>query len=458
MVELGFDKNMFESMVENDVPSVYASAHGGHSNLKSKENYVSSKSASTKAINKILADNLSGENSSTFNDLFDAERTKAKINIENIKYRGKENKDPTGDPQAMPGQIPTLLLGGGQIRSHENQAQVQLNPAQIQTRPHPGGQVQTHLYHTPVGQVQTNLYRTPVGQVQTEAHHGGHAPTFHYPAPVQSQTHTGGQGQTPLYPAPALTNTGVGQVQIPFYPAPTQTLYGGQVQNPLYPAPTQTNQVQVPFHTQPHPGDQVQSYFYPAAVGRVQTHRLTSQVQGQMAGYPGQGQPGFAGPYQLIRQVTSYGAPHYGAPYYSGAPAPAAQPVCNFPLSQPGSGYLGFQTGNSALSPPLSASQPQVPSYQPQLQQFPIQNQSYQAQSYQAPSSSYQMSSPMSYSPILPATPPMVNFPHGIGNYPSGTPQPPHIIRTMVEQMEGDREGNYRVSKKEAELAYDGRI
>ena len=36
--------------------------------------------------------------------------------------------------------------------------------------------------------------------------------------------------------------------------------------------------------------------------------------------------------------------------------------------------------------------------------------------------------------------------------------QPPHTIRTTVEQMEGDREGNYRVSKKEAELAYDGGI
>ena len=30
-------KNMFDCLVENDVPGVYASAHGGHHNLKSKE-------------------------------------------------------------------------------------------------------------------------------------------------------------------------------------------------------------------------------------------------------------------------------------------------------------------------------------------------------------------------------------------------------------------------------------
>ena len=70
---------MFVSMIEHQVPSVYASAHGGHHNLNSKESYVSSKAASLKAINKILANSLSGEDSSNFQDLVGEETAKAKL-------------------------------------------------------------------------------------------------------------------------------------------------------------------------------------------------------------------------------------------------------------------------------------------------------------------------------------------------------------------------------------------
>ena len=84
---------MMDSLIENEVPSVYASAHAGHSNLKSKENYVSAKDESTKATNKILANSLSGEESSSFNQLVQTERAKTKDKMDQIK--GKENVDPS---------------------------------------------------------------------------------------------------------------------------------------------------------------------------------------------------------------------------------------------------------------------------------------------------------------------------------------------------------------------------
>ena len=131
-------KNMFDSMIQNDVPGVYASAHGGHSSLKSKENYVSSESASTKAINKILATNLSGEESSSFNDLVNVERSKVKDTIHNIKIRGKENQDPniseesaplrTGE--ALPGHPQALLPAGGPVHHPEQVKQAQLHHGQ----------------------------------------------------------------------------------------------------------------------------------------------------------------------------------------------------------------------------------------------------------------------------------------------------------------------------------------
>ena len=48
-------------------------AHAGRQSLKSKENYVSAKDESTKAINKILADTLSGEESLSFNQIVQTE-------------------------------------------------------------------------------------------------------------------------------------------------------------------------------------------------------------------------------------------------------------------------------------------------------------------------------------------------------------------------------------------------
>ena len=43
-------KNMFESLMGNEVPGVYASAHGGHVSFTSKASYVTSKEASKKAF------------------------------------------------------------------------------------------------------------------------------------------------------------------------------------------------------------------------------------------------------------------------------------------------------------------------------------------------------------------------------------------------------------------------
>ena len=121
---------MYDSMIQNDVPGVYASAHGGHSSLKPKENQVSPESASTKAINKILANNLSGEESSSFNDLVDAEHSKVQQIIHNIKNRGKEYQYPKISKQSAPIQTgkampshPQVHLSAGLPVHHPEQAQ-----------------------------------------------------------------------------------------------------------------------------------------------------------------------------------------------------------------------------------------------------------------------------------------------------------------------------------------------
>jgi len=40
----------------------------------------------------------------------------------------------------------------------------------------------------------------------------------------------------------------------------------------------------------------------------------------------------------------------------------------------------------------------------------------------------------------------------------AGTPQPISLLRTTVQQVEGDNRGNYRLSKKESEVTYDGML
>ena len=85
-------KNMFDSLMENEVPGVYASAHGGHGCLKSKENYVTSKDASKRAISRIIGDSLNGEDPGNFNEIVREERSKASEGVKRIKLMGKENE------------------------------------------------------------------------------------------------------------------------------------------------------------------------------------------------------------------------------------------------------------------------------------------------------------------------------------------------------------------------------
>ena len=116
---------MFDSMIEHQVPSVYASAHGGHHNLNSKESYVSSKAASSKAINKILANSFSGEDSSNFQDLVGEETAKAKEIIEKIKRSGKENVRPA--TQELEKDSSPVPVGQGHI--------IQLQEQKLQPQP-----------------------------------------------------------------------------------------------------------------------------------------------------------------------------------------------------------------------------------------------------------------------------------------------------------------------------------
>ena len=164
---------MFDSMVENEVPGVYASAHGGHSSMKSKENYVSSKAPSTKAINKILADTLNGEDSSTFNDLVSAERTKTNEQIQKMKNQYKENQDPmkpSDPPQLLPSDLQTAHRDS-QILPGEYQARVKPTPQS----PLQSGQGKVHLS---AGQEQSQLMtgqggvQILAGQARSQLHPG----------------------------------------------------------------------------------------------------------------------------------------------------------------------------------------------------------------------------------------------------------------------------------------------
>ena len=95
-------KNMFDSLMENEVPGVYASAHGGHSSVLSKESYVTSKEASKRAINTILADSLNGEEPSNFNDLLKEEKKRTNEGIKKIRLMENEDVAPEGKESVVP--------------------------------------------------------------------------------------------------------------------------------------------------------------------------------------------------------------------------------------------------------------------------------------------------------------------------------------------------------------------
>ena len=81
-----------DSLMENEVPGAYAPAHGGHGCLKSKENYVTTKDASKRAISRIIGDSLNGEDPGNFNEIVREERSKAMEGVKRIKLMGKENE------------------------------------------------------------------------------------------------------------------------------------------------------------------------------------------------------------------------------------------------------------------------------------------------------------------------------------------------------------------------------
>ena len=409
---------MFDSMIQNDVPGVYASAHGGHSSLKSKENYVSSESASTKAINKILATNLSGEESSSFNDLVNVERSKVKDTIHNIKIRGKENQDPniseesaplrTGE--ALPGHPQALLPAGGPVHHPEQVKQAQLHHGQNQQdqlRPdmrlaHPS---YDDGFPTTLGLGQALTYpqtqypglpMATAGQVHVPMSSGGH---------IQSYT-----GYSTSYGAH------VGQVQPQLHHVLHPTPYAGQVQP----------QLQSLYHPSL---DQVQSAVYPSQLGQFLT------------GYPGQVQPSSFSP-QLLGQMRSAVVPGY-----SGA---TIHPMHLHRFPQAGQHGPWQGSGNLTLLP----TQPQANVYQPHL--VP----GTQNQFYQTSPSSFQMSSNLSPQAILNTPSPLVTLQPSTLQYgaPYHQAQVPPILRTRVQQIERDGQGNYIVSQKDAEVAYDNRM
>ena len=94
-------KNMFDAMVESDVPDVLMSAHGGHKSTKSKESYVSKTSTAKKAINKILSDSLKGEESGKFYDIVNNEKMKEKQKIKDIVSRKEHSDEKENLPPAI---------------------------------------------------------------------------------------------------------------------------------------------------------------------------------------------------------------------------------------------------------------------------------------------------------------------------------------------------------------------
>ena len=87
-------------MMENDVPSAVASAHGGHKNLKSKESYISKTEVAKKAVNKIMSDSLRGEETGKYQDIVEKESMSEKNRLSGILGKqpkideDKENETP----------------------------------------------------------------------------------------------------------------------------------------------------------------------------------------------------------------------------------------------------------------------------------------------------------------------------------------------------------------------------
>ena len=83
-------KNMFDTMVQSDVPDVLMSAQGGHKNTKSKESYVTKTTVAKKALNRILGDSLKGEETCRFQDIVEEEQKKEREKVKVIKTRGND--------------------------------------------------------------------------------------------------------------------------------------------------------------------------------------------------------------------------------------------------------------------------------------------------------------------------------------------------------------------------------
>ena len=371
---------MFDSMVENEVPGVYASAHGGHSSMKSKENYVSSKAPSTKAINKILADTLNGEDSSTFNDLVSTEHTKANEKIQKMKNQYKENQDPmkpSNPPQLLPSELQTahrdsqILPGEYQVRVKPPQSPLQSEQKKIQFS---AGQEQSQLMtgqggvQLLSGQAQGQLHP---GQVQTIMAHQG--PTQHFPGQGQAQILVG-QGQAKMFPGHEQARLLARREQAQLYPGQGNTqLLASQVQAQMYPG---QGQVQM------YPG-QTQAQIYPDPLAElyprvVQAQQFVQGGGGQTASF---GVPGYSSAPLTQTMSFSQQSVHPGIQFYPG----------NMPWTQP------------FISPP----QPQMNFCGPQFQPgFPSQNHAFQTQT---PPVSYQLISPIQ--PIQPMPIPSIPIP-----------------------------------------------
>ena len=498
---------MFDSLVENEVPSVYASAHGGHSSLDSKGSYVSSKAHGTKAINKILAKSLSGQDSSSFNDLVKEERIRAKERIELIKSRGKENLNLFDLPTQVQQQLqplPTTPVQPPQLPSDQSSHPVQTSGAQAQQSWIPPGHVQSAPSHT--GQALTPLspYHTGHPQTSLSPFQAANPQSSLYPyqaglpqTPLSTYQHHAGHPQTSLSPFQA------GNPQSSLFPyqaslpqTPLSIYQGGQPQTPV--SPFQPAQVQSQIQLSPVQTCQAQNPFPPFQVNQAQiqlpTFQPTAHVQTQLhpmhVGHVGNSHPSFQLGQQTPTQYPSLQFGHfhpnqlgpYLAPHISGLPQQPRVDSCP-PFSFGPSVFDGRTLGNlqdgygGGLRPqlPTGYGGPQFPAgYGGQM--LPVGSNSFgtpQSPTNFGPTQPphniggvqiYPAYNPAQFSPpinqLMSNTVPSAAVPTTAQSNPiqylAGTHQPLSLLRTSVQQIEGDNMGNYRLSKNESAVTYDG--
>ena len=498
-------KNMFDAMVESDVPDVLMSAHGGHKSTKSKESYVSKTSTAKKAINKILSDSLKGEESGKFYDIVNNEKKIEKEKIKEIVSRKVHSDDKENLPPASKRYCQDTVKHdvSGDKLSLDVHIQSPLSLASQYQQPYMQTPLPYNCPSTSIYEPQQMLQPSPLYQS-----HGQTTPSYQSqllqnpPYPLTSYSYQPQQiAMSPPYQPQQL------QMSLPKLPQQIQMNLPNQPQQLEISFPNQPKQLQMSLPNQsqqlhmilPNQSQQYQmsSPNQPQQINQSQQIQMSSPNQPQQINQsrqlqinpPNWSQQIQAPPYQLLEsphiqsrqlQINPTTQSHhvqisspYQSPQFQCPPIQPPQFQC--PPIQPHKLQMSppyeppYQSQQLLSSSPYQLQQVQtIPQYQsPQslLYSYPQASQLYQ------PSSSHTISppqfvpptiSPYSHSHLAPTQ--ASQFPVGQQHRP-GTQYPPDPVQglpsgtmrtlTTEQRYMGDGNGNYQAMRMQS-MFYGG--